>query len=224
MADLNNAVVIRKLGIMDYSQAWSDMKDFNRQRTNQTRDEIWLLQHPPVFTQGLNFRPEHQPAELNHIPVIHSDRGGDITYHGPGQLISYLLIDIRRKNLGIKDLVGAMEKSIVKLLDGYQIKGEQAPGAPGIYIAGKKIASLGLRVRRGCSYHGLSINIDMDLTPFSAIPPCGFNKLKMTQLSDYIDHPDLSQIEGELVTQLAAQLGYNSIENEHREISEQSSR
>lgn len=215
------SLIIRRMGIMEYSRAWPQMKAFNEQRTNETRDEIWLLQHPPVFTQGLNFRPEHQPAELNDIPVIHSDRGGDITYHGPGQLIVYLLIDIKRKNLGIKDLVTAMEKSIIELLSGYQIKGERQPGSPGVYIDDKKIASLGLRVRRGCSYHGLSFNVDMDLAPFSAIPPCGFTELKMTQLSDYIQNPDLSQIEGELVKQLAAQLGYNKTVNESGEFSEQ---
>ena len=161
------------------------MKDFTTQRNEETIDELWLLEHSPVYTQGQAGKAEHI-RQHNDIPIIQSDRGGQITYHGPGQIIGYVLMDIRRKNLGIRTLVQQIEQLLIAVLDNYKIKATVHPGAPGVYVDDKKIASIGLRVKQGCTYHGFALNVNMDLTPFNDINPCGFNTLKMTQMSDYI--------------------------------------
>ena len=159
------------------------MQTFTAQRTADTADEIWLCQHPPVFTQGLAGKPEHLLRDIG-IPVVKIDRGGQITYHGPGQLVAYLLLDLKRRNLTVKSLVHRIEESLIVLLGGYGIEGVRRPGAPGVYVNDAKIAALGLKIKNGCCYHGLSLNVAMDLTPFSAINPCGYEGLAVTQLSE----------------------------------------
>ncbi len=179
---MNRKITIRHLGLRDYETVWREMQDFTAQRTADTADEIWLLEHSPVFTLGLNGKREHllTPGDIS---IVNCDRGGQITYHGPGQLIAYLLLNLKRRGLGVKEMVRRMEQAIIDLLADYAIDGQRREGAPGIYVTDKKIAALGLRVRRGCSYHGLSLNVDMDLTPFSRINPCGHKGLETTQLS-----------------------------------------
>lgn len=174
---------IRYLGFQDYLSCWQAMRDFTDQRQEHTPDEIWLLEHSPVFTQGQNGKPEHL-LNPGSIPVVPIDRGGQITYHGPGQLIAYTLIDIKRKKLNIREFVTLLEKSVIALLSEYHISAVAKCAAPGVYVDNKKICSIGLRVRRGCAYHGLALNVSMDLAPFSQINPCGFRELKMTQIAD----------------------------------------
>ena len=174
-------VLVRRLGLIDYVPALKAMQQFTDTRTPNTPDEVWLLEHPPVFTQGMNGKPEHLLAPGD-IPVVQVDRGGQVTYHGPGQLVVYFLLDLRRRRLGVRQVVSAMEQAVIRLLGDYGIVSEAQQDAPGVYVDGAKIASLGLRVRRGCSYHGLSLNIDMDLAPFSRINPCGYQGLEVTQL------------------------------------------
>lgn len=175
-------LTLRRLGLVDYEATWRDMQSFVEQRTNDTSDEIWLLQHPPVYTQGLSCTME--PSQAGRIPMVHTDRGGQITYHGPGQVIAYVLLDIRRRRTGVKRLVDNLEQAVIDLLAGYGFEGRRRDKAPGVYVQEKKIAALGLRIRRGCSYHGLSLNVDMDLAPFSDIDPCGYEGLEVTQLRD----------------------------------------
>jgi len=178
-------VQLRKLGVVAYDEAWQAMRDFTDRRAADTEDELWLLQHPAVFTQGQAGKVEHllMPGD---IPVIQSDRGGQVTYHGPGQWVVYLLVDLRRAGLGVRALVDLIEQSIVACLDGLGIVGVPRPDAPGVYVGGAKIAQLGLRVRRGCSYHGLALNVDMDLQPFSRINPCGFEGLPVTSVRECV--------------------------------------
>lgn len=159
------------------------MKDFTASRTQDTPDEIWLLQHPPVYTQGVAGKPEHL-LYTNGIDVIRTDRGGQITYHGPGQIVAYLLLDIRRHKLGIRELVRTMEGAVIDLLQDYHISAEGRTDAPGVYVNGAKIAALGLKIKHGCCYHGLALNVHMDLTPFAAINPCGYAGLQVTQTYD----------------------------------------
>jgi lipoyl(octanoyl) transferase len=168
---------------VDYRHAWQAMKEFTAARGNNTPDEIWLLQHPPVYTQGLAGKPEHLLHE-NGIPVVRTDRGGQITYHGPGQVIGYLMLDMRRLGLGVRELVSRMEGAVIDLLGEYRINSESCKEAPGVYVDGAKVASLGLKIKKGCCYHGLALNVDMDLRPFSAINPCGYAGLRVTQLKD----------------------------------------
>ncbi len=199
-----NPPTLRHLGLRDYETTWREMQDFTATRTPGTPDEIWLLEHPPVFTLGLNGKREHllTPGD---IPIVDCDRGGQVTYHGPGQLIAYLLLDLKRRGLGVKEMVRRMEQVVIDLLSGYGIDAERRAGAPGIYVHGKKIAALGLRVRRGCSYHGLSLNVDMDLAPFSHINPCGYEELETTQLRDLRPGIEPAQVTGELLQQLLKQ-------------------
>lgn len=175
---------IRYLGQTQYLTTWEAMKKFTQQRTIQTPDEIWLLEHDPVYTQGQAGKPEHL-LHSTQIPVIQSDRGGQITYHGPGQMVAYILIDLRKKNMGIRTLVCQLEQTLLELLAHWDIQGQTRCGAPGVYVAEKKIASIGLRVKNGCTYHGIALNVDMDLTPFQAINPCGYSKLEMTQVREH---------------------------------------
>lgn len=175
-------LVVRELGLQTYEPVWRAMQAFTDARTASTADEIWFTQHEPVFTLGINTAPEHLLAPGD-IPVIQIDRGGQVTYHGPGQLMIYPLIDIRRAGLGVRDLVTALEQSAVDLAADYGIAAASRRDAPGVYVAGAKLASIGLRIRRGASFHGMALNIDVDLEPFSRINPCGFENLEVTSLA-----------------------------------------
>ncbi len=171
---------IRDLGTSEYVQVWRAMTAFTAARGPTTADEIWTVEHPPVFTQGLNCTL--RPSGAAEIPVVKTDRGGQITYHGPGQLVLYLLVDLRRRGLGVKEVVRGLEQAVIDLLAAHAIEADRIEGAPGVYVRGEKVAALGLRVRRGATYHGLSVNVDMDLTPFTWIDPCGQAGLTVTQL------------------------------------------
>lgn len=174
-------IIIRDLGIQPYASTWEKMRTFTDNRTEKTTDELWVLEHPPVFTQGLAGKKEHILNPHN-IPVIQTDRGGQVTYHGPGQLVIYPLIDVKRKNLHARQLVSLLENSVIDLLKQYHVEAYSECKAPGVYVDGKKICSIGLRLRKGGSYHGIALNVDMDLTPFSYINPCGYAGMQMTQI------------------------------------------
>ncbi len=174
---------IRQLGRVEYAPVWREMQSFTETRTANTPDELWFLEHFPVFTLGRNAKPEHL-RDTGDIPVIHADRGGQVTYHGPGQLIAYTLLDIHRRQLGVQSLVSTLEQAVINLLSDYSIHAQRRSKAPGVYVDDRKIAALGLRVRKGCSFHGLSLNVDMDLAPFSMINPCGIRGLEVTRMSD----------------------------------------
>ncbi len=176
--------VIRNLGMQTYQTVWENMQAFTQHRTDATNDEIWYLEHPPVYTLGLNGKPEHllNPRD---IPIIYSDRGGQVTYHGPGQLVVYTLFDLNRLNLGIRHLVTVLEQAMIMVLAQFNITAIAKPEAPGVYVNDKKIGSIGIRIKRNCSYHGLSFNNNMDLTPFNNINTCGFKDLHVTQLADF---------------------------------------
>ena len=176
-------VNIKHFGMVDYLSTWQEMKNFTLARTKNTFDEIWLLQHPPVYTLGIAGKREHL-LKNNGISVVRTDRGGQITYHGPGQIIAYLLLDIRRLKLGVRELVRQMEGAVIDLLEEYSIDTKVRKDAPGVYVEDAKIAALGLKIKNGCCYHGIALNVDMDLTPFSAINPCGYSGLKITQTSN----------------------------------------
>ena len=204
-------LIVRQLGLQDYQEIWHKMQDFTDNRNTETIDEVWLVEHYPVFTQGQAGKPEHL-LQSGAIPLVQSDRGGQITYHGPGQQVMYVLIDIRRhQNLNVRQLVTALEQSVVRTLADYAIEGYSKVDAPGVYIDGKKICSLGLRIRKGCSFHGLAFNINMDLQPFHYINPCGYAGLEMCQLADFIGREEavLDKVSPKLVNHLAELLGYN---------------
>lgn len=206
-----NIVRLRNRGIQDYQQCWEEMKNFTNQRDETTVDEIWFVEHPPVFTQGQNGKAEHV-LQTSNIPIVKTDRGGQITYHGPGQLLIYTLIDVKRKKLNVRELVTALESTIIKFLAKYNIKSEAKCKAPGVYVNEKKISSIGLRIRKGCAYHGLAFNINMDLTPFSFINPCGFTDLQMTQLkNETTPLPSMERIMNEFIDCITCNLGYNSV-------------
>lgn len=200
-------VIIRWLGQQAYLPSWEAMRAFTDQRDEHTPDEIWVLEHPPVFTQGQNSKPEHI-LQKSDIPIIKTDRGGQVTYHGPGQLVIYLLIDVQRKKYHIRQLVTLIEDSVIQLLADYGITAAAKKDAPGIYVNNQKICSIGLRIRRGCSYHGLALNVDMDLNPFNQINPCGFSELKMTQLTELMQRPNFQLVSMQLIQQLTEKLGY----------------
>jgi len=181
---------LRELGLVDYAPTLQAMKALTDSRDTNSPDELWLLQHPRVFTQGQAGKAEHVLAPGD-IPVIQVDRGGQVTYHGPGQWVIYLMVDLRRQKMGVRDLVDLIEQSIVRLLAEYGIPAAARADAPGVYVDGAKIAALGLRVRRGCSYHGLSLNVDMDLEPFQRINPCGHEGLRVTSMSALLPHTEL---------------------------------
>lgn len=187
------------------------MLEFTEQRTATTSDEIWLLEHTPVFTLGRNGKKEHILAESD-IPVIDIDRGGQVTYHGPGQLIAYLLIDIKRLDMGVRQLVSQIEQSLIDTLAEYDLHACARKDAPGVYINNAKIAALGLRIKKGCSFHGLSLNMDMDLSPFKQINPCGYKNLEVVQLCDYIDKVKPQLVQQQLTFHLARNLGYTTPE------------
>lgn len=196
---------VKRLGLLDYQPVYVAMQQFTEQRQASTPDEIWLLQHLPVFTQGLAGKPEHILQKSN-IPLIHTDRGGQVTYHGPGQIILYCLLDVARYQLQVTDLVHLLETVVIELLAEMNIAAQANKTAPGVYIADAKIASIGLRVRKGFSYHGLSFNVDMDLSPFQLINPCGMAGLAVTQLADFVEKPNSEQIETRLISLLSAKL------------------
>jgi lipoyl(octanoyl) transferase len=175
-------LVLRELGLVEYQPTLDAMRQLTDSRDADSPDELWLLQHPPVFTQGQAGKAEHVLAPGD-IPVIQVDRGGQVTYHGPGQWVLYLMVDLRRRQLGVRELVNLIEHSLVQILTEYGISAAAKPAAPGVYVADEKIASLGLRVRRGCSYHGLALNVDMDLEPFGRINPCGYAGLQVTSMA-----------------------------------------
>jgi lipoyl(octanoyl) transferase len=175
--------VTRDLGRADYEPVWRAMQAFTKARDDATADELWFVEHPPVFTLGLAARPEHV-LDAGAIPVVRIDRGGQVTYHGPGQLVAYALLDLRRAGFGVKELVRRLEQSVIDLLAGYRVEGARQPGMPGVYVGGAKIAAIGLRVSRGCTYHGISLNVDADLAAFSRINPCGYPGLAATRLAD----------------------------------------
>lgn len=198
----------RELGQVDYQPTWHAMQRFTDTRGVDTPDEIWLLEHSPVFTQGQAGKAEHVlfPGD---IPVVQVDRGGQVTYHGPGQLVAYLLLDVRRSGIGVRELVSRIERSLIDLLASYGVSANAKPDAPGVYVDGAKIASLGLRIRNGRSFHGLALNVDMDLQPFQRINPCGYAGMAMTQLADQVAEPvDISEVSARLREQLVKHLDY----------------
>lgn len=203
-------VTVRWLGRQDYLPIWQAMQDFTQQRTEATTDEIWLLEHTPVFTQGQNGKPEHVLNPGN-IPVIQTDRGGQVTYHGPGQLMVYTLIDLRRKQLNVRELVSLLEQSIIDFLAAFQIQAVAKREAPGVYVDDKKICSIGLRIRKGCSYHGIAFNVALDLEPFTRINPCGFSTLQMAQFSALGGLQTPLETGQRLVQYLAQNLRYTSV-------------
>jgi len=198
----------RELGQVDYEPTWHAMQRFTDSRGPHTADEVWLLEHAPVFTQGQAGKAEHVlfPGD---IPVVQVDRGGQVTYHGPGQLVAYLMLDVRRSGIGVRELVSRIERSLIDLLASYGVEAAAKPDAPGVYVNGAKIASLGLRIRNGRSFHGLALNVDMDLQPFQRINPCGYAGMSMTQLADQVDEPlQMAQVAARLRAQLLQHLQY----------------
>lgn len=205
-ATSNGLLVIRYLGLCAYETIWQAMRDFTDARDAETPDELWLLQHPAIYTLGQAGRWEHL-LDAGRIPVLKVDRGGQVTYHGPGQLIAYLLLDLKRAGLGVKGLVHLLETAVIDILATQGVLAQVRPNAPGVYVAGAKIASLGLRVRRHCSYHGLALNVNLDLEPFSRINPCGYPGLAITRLVDLGVELSLEKIAEELAATLAGRLG-----------------
>lgn len=209
-------ILIRDLGLQEYRQVWRAMQNFTENRNNIDDDQLWFVEHPSVFTQGQAGKAEHIFNPGN-IPIVQSDRGGQVTYHGPGQIVVYVMIDLRRKKLGIRALVSALETSIITCLADHNINARAKKEAPGVYVEDKKIASVGLRVKRGCSYHGIALNVDMDLSPFHGINPCGFERLEMTQLRDHMDTADMIKIKKILLDHMLKQLDYTTMElTDHR--------
>ncbi len=204
-----NNLRCRALARRDYTHTWHAMQQFTAQRTPDRADEIWLVEHPPVYTQGLNGKAEHLLTP-GAIPVVQTDRGGQVTYHGPGQLLAYVLVDLTRKGWGVRDLVSRLEQAVIDLLHDYSIRAVARRDAPGVYVDGAKIAALGLRVKRGCSYHGLSLNVAMDLEPFSRINPCGYAGLPVTHLHALGGPSNLTAVAEVLLKHLCTRLGYNN--------------
>ena len=200
-----SAPLIRKLGLVAYEPTWRAMQAFTAQRDPITPDEIWLLQHPPIFTLGQAGKPEHL-LQRSDIPLVNIDRGGQITYHAPGQLVAYLLIDLKRRNLSVRELVSRMEQAVIDLLDTLGVVAQRRVDAPGVYVGAAKIAALGLRIKHGCSYHGLALNVEMDLTPFGLINPCGYAGLAVTQTRDLGITASLGELERTLSQRLSAAL------------------
>jgi lipoyl(octanoyl) transferase len=198
-------LIVRHLGQQPYESVWQDMQRFTEQRDKNTNDEIWIVQHPSVFTLGKAGKAEHL-LNTGDIPVVQVDRGGQVTYHGPGQLVIYVLLDLNRLKLGVRELVTRLENCVIGLLSEYDIKAESKKEAPGVYVDGRKIAALGLRVRRGYCFHGLALNVDMDLEPFARINPCGYEGLEITQIADFIDDINFDIITHQLLEQLEHQI------------------
>ncbi|HGS5726349.1 octanoyltransferase [Vibrio parahaemolyticus] len=208
---MQHQLVVKRLGRQDYEPVWKAMHEFTDQRTEETPDEVWLVEHNPVFTQGQAGKAEHL-INTGDIPVVQSDRGGQVTYHGPGQLVAYFLINLRRKKLGVRDLVTTIENLVINTLKAYNIDSAARPDAPGVYVDGKKICSLGLRIRKGCSFHGLALNVNMDLTPFLRINPCGYAGMEMVQVSQLNGPSDVETVEKQLIEELVTLLDYERVE------------
>jgi len=201
-------ILVRRLGRVDYAPTFQAMQDFTAARTDDTADELWLVEHPPVFTQGLAGKAEHLLADVG-IPVVQIDRGGQVTYHGPGQIVVYLLLDLRRRGFKVRELVNRMEQALIDCLADYGVSARRKDGAPGVYVGDAKIAALGLRIKNGCSYHGLSLNVDMDLAPFRAINPCGYAGMEVIQLRDFANPGNLADVQDKLLAHLQVQLRNN---------------
>ncbi|MEZ8118834.1 lipoyl(octanoyl) transferase LipB [Vibrio splendidus] len=208
---MQDKLIVKKLGRQDYEPVWKAMHKFTDERTEEDVDQVWLVEHNPVFTQGQAGKAEHV-LNAGDIPVIQSDRGGQVTYHGPGQLVAYFLINIRRKKFGVRDLVTHIENLVINTLKAYNINSTARPDAPGVYVDGKKICSLGLRIRRGCSFHGLALNVDMDLSPFLRINPCGYQGMEMAQVSQLGGPSELENVEQQLIQELVELLGYDQVD------------
>ncbi|HEY6898880.1 MAG TPA: lipoyl(octanoyl) transferase LipB [Rhodocyclaceae bacterium] len=202
-------MVVKQLGTVDYEPTWRAMQEFTASRDVDTPDEIWVLQHPPVYTLGQAGKPEHLLRDVG-IPVVPIDRGGQITYHGPGQIVMYLLLDLRRRELKVRELVNRMEQALIDCLAEYGVNAERLAGAPGVYVGGAKIAALGLRVKGGCSFHGLALNVDMDLSPYDAINPCGYAGMAVAQLRDQCGERNLAAVAERLLHHLQLQLDKTS--------------
>jgi lipoyl(octanoyl) transferase len=212
-----NSMKMEQHGLTDYQTEWNAMRAYTDSRTVESPDVFWLTQHYPVYTLGLNIKPENHPWQASWplkntsvaspIPVVQTDRGGQVTYHGPGQCIVYCLVDLKRQTFGIKEFVARLERGTLLFLEQCGIQGHLVPGAPGVYVEGAKIAALGLKVRRGCTYHGLSLNVEMDLSPFSAIHPCGYKGLNVTQLRDHGVLASMEALHSQLAECLAERLG-----------------
>lgn len=196
---------IKYLGQQDFFTTWQSMHDFTLNRDETTEDELWVLEHPPVFTQGQAGKPEHI-LNPHGIPIIQTDRGGQVTYHGPGQIVVYVLFDLKRAKIGIRNLVSKLEQAIIQLLAQYDIHAKSFCDRPGVYVQEEKMASIGLRVKKGCSFHGIAFNVDMDLTPFTYINPCGYSQLKMTQLKNFLPNLNIEQIQSQLAEHMQKQL------------------
>ncbi|MEE4639150.1 MAG: lipoyl(octanoyl) transferase LipB [Wenzhouxiangella sp.] len=210
---LADRLEVKQLGRRPYAEVFQAMRDFTDRRTSDTADQLWLVEHDPVFTQGLAGRPEHLLVPGD-IPVVQTDRGGQVTYHGPGQLVIYPLLDLERRRLGIRCLVDRLEQAVIDVLAGHDLCGRRRDGMPGVYIDDEKIASIGLKVRRGCCYHGLAVNVAMDLSPFARINPCGYAGLEMTQLSEWVTGLGLGQTGVEVVSALCRLLDYHPVWSE----------
>ncbi|ACX88897.1 lipoyl(octanoyl) transferase LipB [Pectobacterium parmentieri] len=208
---LQDKIVVRQFGVQPYEPVSLAMHNFTDRRDDKTPDELWLVQHPRVFTQGQAGKAEHvlMPGD---IPVIQSDRGGQVTYHGPGQQVMYVLIDLKRRKLGVRQLVTAIENTVIGTLAHFQIEAHARPDAPGVYVGERKICSLGLRIRKGCSFHGLALNIAMDLSPFLRINPCGYAGMEMTQISDLVPGVTLDDTAPVLVNTFLQLVGYSAPE------------
>lgn len=207
--------MVCNLGLADYHTTWQRMSDFTEQRDAASQDQVWLVEHPPVFTLGQAGKREHllNPGD---IPVVPCDRGGQVTYHGPGQMVAYPLLDLRRSKLGVRELVNTLEESLIRTLAHFDIEGVRRDGAPGVYVGEAKIAALGLRVRRGCSFHGISLNWNMDLEPFQRINPCGYAGLQVTQMADLLPAaqlPSMEAVASRWIDELCKLLGYSSVTN-----------
>lgn len=209
------SLLVCNLGLADYHTTWQRMSDFTEQRDAASQDQVWLVEHPPVFTLGQAGKREHllNPGD---IPVVPCDRGGQVTYHGPGQVVAYPLLDLRRSKLGVRELVNTLEESLIRTLAHFDIEGVRRDGAPGVYVGEAKIAALGLRVRRGCSFHGISLNWNMDLEPFQRINPCGYAGLQVTQMADLLPAaqlPSMEAVASRWIDELCKLLGYSSVTN-----------
>ncbi|MBE9560771.1 MAG: lipoyl(octanoyl) transferase LipB [Proteobacteria bacterium] len=192
---------VRHLGEVDYQSTWQAMQDFTNSRQHDTEDELWFLQHPPVYTLGKNGKAEHVLDRAG-IPVVDSDRGGQVTYHGPGQVVVYTMLDLNRLNIGVRQLVTDLEQTVIDLLASYGVDAIAKRAAPGVYVNNAKIAALGLRVRKGCSFHGLALNVDMDLEPFTRINPCGYEGLEVTQLTNLVQDIQIENVVADLQRRL----------------------
>lgn len=209
---MQRSLLIRRLPKLEYHATWEAMKRFTETRTAETPDEIWFLEHPPVFTQGLAGKPEHL-LDPGNIPVVQSDRGGQITYHGPGQLMMYVLLDLKRLDFGPRRLVATLEQTVIDVLSDLKISAKTKENAPGVYVDQKKICSIGLRIRKGFSYHGIALNVNMDLSPFSRINPCGYKNLAMTQVCDFHSEESVDTLREKIIPHFLQNFGYTFIVN-----------